>query len=63
MKERNITITIDKAREWYNSENDTLKKIALQAFSKNELKFNQIAGTKLKNNEFKSILPSERKYI
>ena len=40
MKERNITITIDKAREWYNSENDTLKKIALQAFSKNELKFN-----------------------
>ena len=40
MKERNITITINKAREWYNSENDTLKKIALQAFSKNELKFN-----------------------
>lgn len=37
--ERNITITIDKAREWYNSENDTLKKIALQAFSENELKF------------------------
>ena len=40
MKERNITITIDKAREWYNSENDTLKKIALQAFSENELRFN-----------------------
>ena len=40
MEERNITITIDKAREWYNSENDTLKKIALQAFSENELRFN-----------------------
>ena len=40
MKERNITITIDKAREWYNSENESLKKIALQAFSENELKFN-----------------------
>lgn len=39
MEKRNITITIDKAREWYNSENDTLKKIALQAFSENELKF------------------------
>ena len=39
MKERNITITIDKAREWYNSENDTLKKIALQAFNESELKF------------------------
>ena len=40
MKERNITITIDKAREWYNSENESLKKIALQAFSEKELKFN-----------------------
>lgn len=40
MEERNVTITLDKAREWYNSENDTLKKIALQAFSENELKFN-----------------------
>lgn len=29
MEERNVTITIDKAIEWYNSENDTLKKIAL----------------------------------
>ena len=40
MKERNITITIDKGREWYNSENESLKKIALQAFSEKELKFN-----------------------
>lgn len=39
MEERNITITIDNAREWYNSETETLKKIALQAFSENELKF------------------------
>lgn len=40
MKERNITITLDKAREWYNSENETLKNIALQAFNKNELTYN-----------------------
>lgn len=39
MEEKNITITIDKAREWYNSKSDTLKKVALQAFSENELKF------------------------
>lgn len=39
MEERNITVTLDKAREWYNSENDTLKEIAVQAFSENELKF------------------------
>ena len=40
MKERNITVTLDKAREWFSSENATLKKIALQAFSKDELTYN-----------------------
>lgn len=39
MKERNVTITIDKAIEWYNSENESLKEIALQAFNESELKF------------------------
>ena len=37
MKARNITITLDKAKEWFNSGNATLKEIALQAFSKEEL--------------------------
>ncbi len=37
MEERNITVTLDKAREWFNSGNATLREIALQAFSKNEL--------------------------
>lgn len=37
--ERNITVTIDDARELYNSGNKNFKKIALQAFSENELKF------------------------
>lgn len=36
-KERNVTITLDKAIEWYNSGNATLKEIALQAFDKEEL--------------------------
>ena len=40
MKERNVTVTLEKAQEWYNSENETLKKIALQAFNEEELKFN-----------------------
>lgn len=39
MEERSIIITIDKARELYNSGNESFKKIALQAFSENELKF------------------------
>ena len=38
--ERNITITLEKAREWYNSGNTSLKEIALQAFNENELKSN-----------------------
>lgn len=39
MKERNLKVTLDKAREWYNSGNETLREIAVQAFSENELKF------------------------
>ena len=37
MKERNITVTLDKAKEWFNSGNATLKEIALQAFREEEL--------------------------
>lgn len=37
METRNIKITLEKAIEWYNSDNNTLKEIALQAFSKEEL--------------------------
>ena len=40
MKERNITVTLEKAKEWYNSGNTTLKAIALQAFDKEELIYN-----------------------
>ena len=40
MKERNITISLEKAVEWYNSGNDSLKEIALQAFSRDELLYN-----------------------
>ena len=38
--EKNISVTLEKAREWYNSGNATLKEIALQAFDKDELTFN-----------------------
>ena len=37
MEERNITISFDKAKEWFNSNNETLKELALQTFSKEEL--------------------------
>lgn len=34
---RTITITLEKAKEWYNSSNTSLKELALQAFNKEEL--------------------------
>ena len=37
MEKRNITVTLEKAKEWYNSRNESLKEIALQAFNKDEL--------------------------
>lgn len=49
MKKRNITVTLEKAREWYNSGNATLKEVALQAFNKNEL--NRFDFTRIKTFE------------
>ena len=48
MKERNVTVTLNKAKEWFNSRNATLKEIALQAFDKDELiyKFKSITTFK-----------------
>ena len=40
METRNIKITLDKAKEWYNSGDTTLKEVALQAFNEDELVFN-----------------------
>lgn len=40
METRNVTITLEKAREWYNSGDASLKEIALQAFNKDELTCN-----------------------
>lgn len=37
MEKRNVTISLEKAKEWYNSNDTSLKEIALQAFTKKEL--------------------------
>lgn len=37
MESRNVTLTLDKAKEFYNSGNDALREIALQAYTKDEL--------------------------
>lgn len=40
METRNISITIEQAFEWYTSDNDTLKTLALSAYTKDELELN-----------------------
>lgn len=35
--ERTVKITLENAKEWYNSDNATLKELALQAFTRKEL--------------------------
>ena len=37
---KKIDVSLDEAREWFNSRNATLKEIALKAFSKDELTYN-----------------------
>lgn len=37
MEKRNISISLEQAKEWYNSNNKALKKVALQAYTKEEL--------------------------
>ena len=37
METRNVTLTLEKAKEFYNSGNAALKEVALQAFTKEEL--------------------------
>lgn len=37
MKERNIKVSFEEARNWYNSENQTLRRLALQTYTEKEL--------------------------
>lgn len=46
METRNIAVTLEEAKEWYNSGNTTLKEVALQAFSEKELKVKNFTDIK-----------------
>lgn len=37
MEKRNITVSLEEARNWYNSEDQTLRKLTLQAYTEKEL--------------------------
>ena len=45
MEERTIKVDIDTARKWYNGSDDSLRTLALQAFSENELKDSGLPNT------------------
>ena len=61
MKKRNVTVTLNKAKEWFNSGNATLKEIALQAFSKEEL--TTFDFTKIKTFEMLLLLLDIKKVL
>ena len=44
MEERNVKISLEKAREWYNQGGE-LKELALSAFSEEEIKANMLPNT------------------
>lgn len=46
MKERNITISLAQAREWFNSGNKQLQELALQVFDRKDLTFRHIVTFK-----------------
>lgn len=46
MESRNITLTLEKAQEFYNSNNEALRKVALQAFTENELTVHKFTNIK-----------------
>ena len=45
MEIRNIKVTIEEAYKWYKSGNETLKVLALSAYTKNELIFYHLKST------------------
>ena len=45
MEERTIKLDIETARKWYNGSDDSLRTLALQAFSENELKDSGLPNT------------------
>ena len=55
MEKRNITISLEEAREWYNGENQTLRKLALQAYTEKELSEPQNFNEVLKSLGIQSI--------
>ena len=55
VEKRNITVSLEEAREWYNGENQTLRKLALLAYTEKELNEPQTFKDVLKSLGIQSI--------
>lgn len=55
MISRTIELTLSKAKEWYNSGNEELKEIALQAYSEEELTAPEFASIKTFDDAIESL--------
>lgn len=58
-EERNIKVTLKQAIEWYNGDNNTLRALALIAYTEDELKFNfKYINSKVCNTCFCANVPA-----
>lgn len=55
METRNVTLTLEKAREFYNSDNTALREVALQAFTEEELTTPKFTGIKTFEDAVKAL--------
>ena len=55
MEKRNITVSLKKARNWYNGKDQTLRRLALQAYTEKELSEPQSLKEVLKALRIKSL--------
>lgn len=59
-EKRNIKVTLEQAMEWYNSDNSTLRMLALSAYTEDELKFNlKYISNKVYNTCFCIMVPAD----
>lgn len=59
-EERNIKVTLEQAVEWYNGDNNTLRALALIAYTEDELKFNfKYINSKVCNTCFCANVPAD----
>lgn len=62
METRNVTLTLEKAKEFYNSGNEALKEVALQAFTVEELESGNFRKIKTFEDAYKA-LGLDEKYV